>query len=95
MKTASYLAEVVTDPAMAASDEPDNVAFSIAMRTDKDWWTWAESPENSMYLQRFSLAMSAAKQVMPEQTTVEGTLSRSGWVEPEKLHAYPSLAGRL
>ncbi|KZV87208.1 S-adenosyl-L-methionine-dependent methyltransferase [Exidia glandulosa HHB12029] len=72
MKTASYLAEVITDPAMAASDEPDNVAFSIAMRTDKDWWKWAESPENSMYLQRFSLAMSAAKQVMPEQTTVEG-----------------------
>lgn len=71
-KTSAFLADALTDPAIAASDAVNETAFNVAWKTDMDYWSWLDVPDNEMYLERFSIAMSATRQLTPEGEILNG-----------------------
>ncbi|EJD40316.1 O-methyltransferase [Auricularia subglabra TFB-10046 SS5] len=71
-KTSAFLSDALTDPAMAAADAPNAAAFNLAWKTDMDYWSWLDSPNNKKYLERFSIAMSATRQLTPEGEILNG-----------------------
>ncbi|EJD43680.1 O-methyltransferase [Auricularia subglabra TFB-10046 SS5] len=70
-KTSAYMTEVLTDPATAKSEEPDQTPVQRAFRTKLTYWDWMDLPENEHVLKRFGMAMVAAKLVSPPNTILE------------------------
>jgi len=59
-KGGAYLADNLTDPATASSNEPDQAPHQRAFRTDMFLFPWLELPENEKRLKRFNRSMHGA-----------------------------------
>jgi hypothetical protein len=57
------LTENLTDPATAASTDPLSVPFQRAFKTDKVFFDWLSTPENSVSGVKFNIAMGARIEV--------------------------------
>ena len=58
MKMAGFLQDVITDPAVAFSQEPNEAAFQRAFGTNLTTFEWMELPENAMIHKKFGIAMA-------------------------------------
>ena len=72
MKSSSYLAEALLDPRIAASEEPTETSYNLALKTDKALWEWFEEKGNEPRLLRFGFTMEGMKNAGPQNAIVEG-----------------------
>ena len=73
MKSSSYLTESLLDPKTAMSQEPHEVAFNLAFKTDLPIWEWFEAKGNEHRLLRFGIAMEGGKRVASPTAILKGT----------------------
>ncbi|ESK87498.1 hypothetical protein Moror_10910 [Moniliophthora roreri MCA 2997] len=71
-KASAFMAEGVTRPGYALSDDPTKTAFNIAFQTDMSVFPWYELPENQDRLRTFGLAMEGGKNMFNPQAILEG-----------------------
>ncbi|KAI0685289.1 S-adenosyl-L-methionine-dependent methyltransferase [Cytidiella melzeri] len=70
IKSAGYLAETLTSPNLAHSNEPNKAAFNTAFKTDLGVFDWYELPENEYRRRRFANAMEGTQSLTPPGATI-------------------------
>jgi len=69
------MAECVTQPGYAMSDDPTKTAFNIAFNTKLGMFQWFEQPENEERRRTFGVAFEGANMFNPRQI-LEGMMIR-------------------
>jgi len=64
--------EVLRDPVMKLSGEPNHAPFNRAFNTDLTIWDWLEQPEQHYNLRRFGVAMQGVATMQPASTILDG-----------------------
>ena len=72
MKAASYLQDVLLDPELAHSQEPNDAALNAAFNTKLSTWEWFESAGNEHRQLRFGITMEGSKQAASLNAIREG-----------------------
>ena len=72
MKAASYLQDVLLDPILGPSYDPNDAALNAAFKTKLSSWEWFESPGNEHRQLRFGIAMEGSKQAASLNAIREG-----------------------
>ncbi|KIP10249.1 hypothetical protein PHLGIDRAFT_85462 [Phlebiopsis gigantea 11061_1 CR5-6] len=72
MKAASYLQDVMLDPKLGPSTEPNDAALNAAFNTKLSAWEWFESPGNEHRQLRFGITMEGSKQAASLNAIKEG-----------------------
>lgn len=70
-KASAYMTDVLTDPATAKSEEPDQTAMQRALDTKLPYFDWMDLPENAHVLKRFGMSMVAAKLFSPPNAILQ------------------------
>lgn len=71
-KFAAYLTEAMTDPKMALSQEPNEAASQLALRTDMTYFDWMNLPENAARRKKFGIAMAATTNYSNDPIVYDG-----------------------
>ena len=72
MKAASYLQDVLLDPILGPSQEPNDAALNAAFNMKMSSWEWFESPGNEHRQLRFGITMEGSKQAASLNAIKEG-----------------------
>jgi len=72
MKSSAFMAEGVTKPGYALSDDPTKAAFNIAFGTDLGVFQWYELPENEERRRTFQVAFEGGKNMFNPRQILEG-----------------------
>ncbi|KAH9054234.1 O-methyltransferase [Lactarius vividus] len=71
-KGSSYQTETLLDPDFGHATEPTKTSLNKAFGFKGDMWSWIEGPSNRLRLARFGAAMSGLRNMMPEDTVLDG-----------------------
>jgi len=74
LKTSAFMAECVTQPGYAMSDDPAKTAFNIAFNTNLGVFQWFELPENEERRRTFGVAFEGGKNMFNPRQILEGMM---------------------
>jgi len=63
LKTAAFMAECITQPGYAISDDPAKTAFNIAFNMNLGIFQWYELPENEERRRMFGVALKSRQNI--------------------------------
>ena len=72
LKSSAFMAECVTTPGYALSDDPTKTAFNIAFNTELSVFQWFELPENEERRRTFGIAFEGGKNMFNPRQILEG-----------------------
>ena len=75
MKAGAYLQDVLLDPKLAFSEEPNETPLNVAFKTTLPKFEWYEAKGNEHLLLRFGVAMEGSKQAYSPNAILEGSQS--------------------
>ena len=77
MKSGAYLAQTLTDPKTAFSEEPNETTIQRAFNFTGSRWDFLERPENVIIARRYASAMNGMSRMQPPEAVVSSACKLS------------------
>ena len=72
MLNAAYFSDVIFDPKLTHSGEPNETAFNLAQKTNLPFFEWLNLPEQAQDSKRFAIGMGASEKMSGHSIIAKG-----------------------